>query len=260
MRYSVSENKVSYNCIKSSIFNNGIIREESAYVDYDQDTLVIKSVLTFKNTALEENTCSAMGAKIRLVTEINVPAVVLDIDGIVVDDRVESTLRLVNDDKEASVDSTKTTVIYNTYNDGFLFSTEYSKLLNMIHIRNKRINNIEEKIYKRDFKWHIDFDVSSKLYTSTIKANPSLTKGLETYTMYIDDSTHAYTHTSAKGIIDELLAVPYTFHGTSINYSSRDYTLGVGHFVVDNVASENEANKIILDIHNKTNNIARFFI
>lgn len=260
MRYSVSENKSSYNRIKSSIFNNGILREESAYVDYDQDTLVIKSVLTFKNTALEETTCSAMGAKIRLVTEINVPAVVLDIDGITVDDRVESTLRLANGNKEASADSAKTTIIYNTYNDGFLFSTEYSKLLNMIHIRNKRINNIEEKIYKCNFKWYIDFDISSKLYTSTIKAQPSLTKGLETYTMYIDDDTHACTHTSAKGIIDELLAIPYTFHGTSINYSSRDYTLGAGHFVVANVVSENEANRIILDIHNKTRNIARCLI
>lgn len=260
MRYSVSENKVSYNCIKSSIFNNGIIREESAYIDYDQDTLVIKSILTFKNITLEETTCSAMGAKIRLVTEINVPHTVLDNDEIVVDDRVESTIRLVNDTKEVSADSTKTTIIYNTYNDGFLFSTEYSKLLKMVHIRNKRISNIEEKIYKCNFKWYIDFDVSSKLYTSTIKAQPSLTKGLEAYTVYIDDSTHAYTHTSAKGIIDELLALPYTFNGTSINYSSRDYTLGSGHFVVDNVASENEANKIILDINNKTRNIARYLI
>lgn len=260
MRYSVSENKVSYNCIKSSIFNNGTLREESVYVDYDKDTLVIKSVLTFKNTALEETTCSAMYAKIRLVTEINVPSDVLDVDGIMVDDRVESTIRLVNPKKEVSVDSSKKTIIYNMYDDGFLFSTDYSKLLKMVHIRNKRISNIEEKIFKCDFKWHIDFDVSSKLYTSTIKAEPSLTKGLETYTVYIEDATHVYTHTSAKGIIDELVAAQYTFNGIVTDYSSRDYTLGAGHFVVYKVASENEANKIISDINNKTINIARYLI
>ena len=78
--------------------------------------------------------------------------------------------------------------------------------------------------------------------------------------MDTEDFTHVYTHTSATDLIDELLAIPYTFHGTSINYNSRDYTTKYGRFVVGNITSKVEANRIVLDICNKTNNIARYLI
>ena len=262
MRYSVSENKSSYNRIMASILDNNVIRKESVYVDYDQDALIIRSILEFGNYMLENTTCNSMGPKIRLVTEIKVPCVVLDIDGIVIDDRVESALSLANDKRTVSVDSIKTSVISDIQEEGFIFSKEYSKLIGMVKHRNKRINGVIDKVCRRKLDWSIDYEVSSKLYTSTIKAKATCKSdySVETYYMQLEDATHAYTHTSAKDIIDELLAIPYKFHGTTINYNARDYTIKYGHFIVGNIISENEANKIILDVYNKTRNIARRLI
>lgn len=262
MRYSIKDNKSSFKRIMASILDTNVIRKESAYVDYDQDTLVIKSVLEFRNYMLENTTCNAMSPKIRLVTEVSLPSTLLDFYGIIVDDRIESTLGLANDKRTVNVDSTKISVIRDMQEEGFIFSKEYSKLIGMVKLRNKRINGVIDKVCRRKLDWSIDHEVSSKLYTSTIKANATYKNdyGVETYYMYLEDSTHVYTHTSAKGIIDELLAMPYKFHGTTINYSARDYTIESGHFIVGNIISENEANKIILDIHNKTRNIARYLI
>ena len=262
MQYSISENKSSYKDIHASIFDDVVLREERAYVDYDKDSLIIKSVLTFKNHTEEKELCNANGPKIKIVTEMEIPSVVLDIDGIIVDDSVESTMRLFNDNKDISVPPSKTTEVRDMYNEGFLFSKEYSKLIGMFHIRNKRISSITKKLYQRKFNWSIDYEVSSKVYTSTVKANVSYRKdsSLESYTMYIEEATHVYTHISATDLIDELLAVPYTFHGTSINYSSRDYTTKYGRFVVGNITSKIEANRIVQDICDKTNNIARYLI
>ena len=261
MRYSMSENKSAHKQIQASIFNDVVLREECAYVDCDKDMLIIKSVLTFKNHTAEKEYCNSNGPKIRVVTEIEVPPAVLDIDGITVDDSVKSTMRLFNDNKDVSVPSSKTTEIRDMYNEGFIFSKEYSKLIGMIHIRNKRISSVTSKLYQRKFEWFIDYEVSSKVYTSTIKSKVSYkTNGVETYSMDIEDATHVYTHTSATGIIDELLSIPYTFHGTSIDYSSRDYTTKYGRFVVGNIISKNEANGIVIDVCNNTINIARYLI
>lgn len=262
MRYSIKDNKASFKRIMASILDNNVIRKESVYVDYDQDALIIRSILEFRNYMLENTTCTSMGPKIRLVTEIKVPCVVLDIDGIVVDDRVESTLSLANDKRTVSIDSIKTSIISDIQEEGFIFSKEYSKLIGMVKHRNRRINGVIDKVCKRKLDWSIDYEVSSKLYTSTIKAKATCKSdySVETYYMQLEDATHAYTHTSAKDIIDELLATPYKFHGTTINYSARDYTIESGHFIVGNIISENEANKIILDVYNKTRNIARLLI
>lgn len=262
MRYSIKDNKASFRRIMASILDKNVIRKESVYVDYDQDILIIKSVLEFRNYMLENTTCNPMSPKIRLVTEINIHCAVLDIDGVTVDDSVESTLSLANDKRTVSVDSTKTSVITDMQEEGFIFSKEYSKLIGMVKHRNKRINGVIDKVCRRKLDWSIDYEVSSKLYTSTIKAKATCKSDhdVEAYYMYLEDSTHVYTHTSAKSIIDELLAIPYKFHGTTINYSARDYTTESGHFIVGNIISENEANKIILDIHNKTRNIARYLI
>lgn len=262
MRYSIKDNKASFKRIMASILDNTVIRKESAYVDYDQDALIIKSVLEFKNYMIENTTCNAMSPKIRLVTEVSLPSTLLDFYGIIADDRIESTLGLANDKRTVNVDSTKISVIRDMQEEGFIFSKEYSKLIGMVKLRNKRINGVIDKVCRRKLDWSIDHEVSSKLYTSTIKANATYKNdyGVETYYMYLEDSTHVYTHTSAKDIIDELLAMPYKFHGTTINYSARDYTIESGHFIVGNIISENEANKIILDINNKTRNIARYLI
>lgn len=262
MRYSIKDNKASFKRIMASILDNNVIRKESVYVDYDQDALIIRSILEFGNYMLENTTCNSMGPKIRLVTEIKVPCVVLDIDGIVVDDRVESTLSLTNDKRTVSVDSIKTSIISDIQEEGFIFSKEYSKLIGMVKHRNRRINGVIDKVCRRKLDWSIDYEVSSKLYTSTIKAKATCKSdySVETYYMQLEDATHAYTHTSAKDIIDELLAIPYKFHGTTINYNARDYTIKSGHFIVGNIISENEANKIILDVYNKTRNIARYLI
>lgn len=262
MRYSIKDNKASFKRIMASILDNNVIRKESVYVDYDQDALIIRSILEFRNYMLENTTCNSMGPKIRLVTEIKVPCIVLDIDGIVVDDRVESTLSLTNDKRTVSVDSIKTSIISDIQEEGFIFSKEYSKLIGMVKHRNKRINGVIDKVCRRKLDWSIDYEVSSKLYTSTIKAKATCKSdySVETYYMQLEDTTHAYTHTSAKDIIDELLAIPYKFHGTTINYNARDYTIKSGHFIVGNIISENEANKIILDVYNKTRNIARYLI
>lgn len=262
MRYSIKDNKASFKRIMASILDNNVIRKESVYVDYDQDALIIRSILEFGNYMLENTTCNSMGPKIRLVTEIKVPCIVLDIDGIVVDDRVESTLSLTNDKRTVSVDSIKTSIISDIKEEGFIFSKEYSKLIGMVKHRNRRINGVIDKVCRRKLDWSIDYEVSSKLYTSTIKAKATCKSdySVETYYMQLEDTTHACTHTSAKDIIDELLAIPYKFHGTTINYNARDYTIKSGHFIVGNIISENEANKIILDISNKTRNIARHFI
>lgn len=262
MRYSIKDNKASFKRIMASILDNTVIRKESAYVDYDQDVLIIKSVLEFKNYMIENTTCNAMSPKIRLVTEINLHCAVLDIDGVTVDDSVEATLSLANDKRTVSVDSIKTSVITDMQEEGFIFSKEYSKLIGMVKHRNKRINGVIDKVCRRKLDWSIDYEVSSKLYTSTIKAKATCKSDydVEAYYMHLEDSTHVCTHTSAKSIIDELLAIPYKFHGTTINYSARDYTKESGHFIVGNIISENEANKIILDTHNKTRNIARYLI
>ena len=253
MRYSIKDNKASFKRIMASILDNNVIRKESVYVDYDQDALIIRSILEFRNYMLENTTCNSMGPKIRLVTEIKVPCIVLDIDGIVVDDRVESTLSLTNDKRTVSVDSIKTSIISDIQEEGFIFSKEYSKLIGMVKHRNRRINGVIDKVCRRKLDWSIDYEVSSKLYTSTIKAKATCKSdySVKTYYMQLEDATHAYTHTSAKDIIDELLAIPYKFHGTTINYSARDYTIKSGHFIVGNIISENEANKIILDVYNK---------
>ena len=87
-----------------------------------------------------------------------------------------------------------------------------------------------------------------------------MAKGLDTYSMYIEDSTNVYTHTSAKDIIEELLALPYEFHGTCINYSAIDYTRSYGNFVINKMRSEAEANQIISYVNSNTNNIARRLI
>lgn len=261
MRYSISENKSSHRAIQASIFDDIVLRDECAYVDDDREMLIIKSVLTFKNFTAEKELCSSNGPKIRLVTEIEAPSELLDIYEITVDDSIESVIRLFDANKDVTVPASKTTEIRDMYNEGFLFSKEYSKLIGMIHIRNKRINSIMNKLYQRKFDWFVDYEVSSKVYTSTIKSKVSYSnKGIETYTMDTEDATHVYTHTSSKDIIDELLAVPYTFHGTTINYNSRDYTTKYGRFVVGNIISKNEANRIVLDIHNKNINIARYLI
>ena len=262
MRYSIKDNKSSFKRIMASILDINVVRKESVYIDYDQDILIIKSVLEFRNYMLENTTCNAMSPKIRLVTEVSLPSTLLDFYGIIVDDRIESTLGLANDKRTVNVDSTKISVIRDMQEEGFIFSKDYSKLIGMVKLRNKRINGVIDKVCRRKLDWSIDHEVSSKLYTSTIKANATYKNdyGVETYYMYLEDSTHVYTHTSAKDIIDELLAIPYKFHGTTINYSARDYTIESGHFIVGNIISENEANKIILDINNKTRNIARYLI
>ena len=262
MRYSIKDNKSSFKRIMASILDTNVVRKESVYVDYDQDILIIKSVLEFRNYMLENTTCNPMAPKIRLVTEINLHCAVLDIDGVTVDDSVEATLSLANDKRTVSVDSTKTSVITDMQEEGFIFSKEYSKLIGMVKHRNKRINGVIDKVCRRKLDLSIDYEVSSKLYTSTIKAKATCKSDhdVEAYYMHLEDSTHVYTHISAKDIIDELLATPYKFHGTTINYNARDYTIKSGHFIVGNIISENEANKIILDIYNKTRNIARHLI
>ena len=130
----------------------------------------------------------------------------------------------------------------------------------MIQIKNKKVGSIINTLCSRKLHWSIEYEVNSKLYSATLKSKVKMAKDLDTYSMYIEDSTNVYTHTSAKDIIDELLALPYEFHGTCINYSAIDCTRSYGKFVIDKMRSEAEANQILSYVNNNTSNIARRLI
>ena len=156
--------------------------------------------------------------------------------------------------------NTSSFIVDGEYTDTLLFSDSYNEFINMIQIKNKRVGSIMNTLCSRKLHHSIEYEVNSKLYSATLKSKVKMAKDLDTYSMYIEDSTNVYTHTSAKDIIDELLALPYEFHGTCINYSAIDCTRSYGKFVIDKMRSEAEANQILSYVNSNTSNIARRLI
>ena len=183
-------------------------------------------------------------------------------NGVAVDDITSSKIRIYDDKKYVIVDghNTSSFIVDDEYKDALIFSDSYNEFMNMIQIKNKKVGSIMNTLYSRKLHWSIGYEVNSKLYSATLKSKVEMGKDLDTYSMYIEDSTNVYTHTSAKDIIDELLALPYEFHGTCINYSAIDCTRSYGKFVIDKMRSEAEANQILSYVNNNTSNIARRLI
>lgn len=266
MTVNAKENSKYISRILASILSQKIItREENAYFDHDTNTLMINSTMTIKRIAGDDVAYNPMAPNITFVTDIKVPEVVLDFSGITVDDSNGYAIRISSN--KSLIDVTIDTHHIESFDfreeftKGYLFSESYSPLLGVIGVKNKRLTKMMDKIATRKFNWSIDYDISSKIYTATVKANVSIYKDkMESHSMCIEDSTNVFAHTSAIGIIDELLATPYEFHGTCINYNAIDYTRRSGKFVLDKISCENEATKILLDVANATTDIAKRLI
>lgn len=259
MTVSIKDNKAFVRRIAASIIPQKLVtRKESVYVD--DDALVVNSSIYINNSTTSEY--SSTGPNIILSSMMIRPLELLEMNGVAVDDITSSKIRIYDDKKYVIADghNTSSFIVDDEYKDTLLFSDSYNEFINMIQIKNKRVGSIINTLCSRKLHHSIEYEVNSKLYSATLKSKVKIAKDLDTYSMYIEDSTNVYTHTSAKDIIDELLALPYEFHGTCINYSAIDCTRSYGKFVIDKMRSEAEANQILSYVNNNTSNIARRLI
>lgn len=259
MTVSIKDNKAFVRRIAASIIPQKLVtRKESVYVG--DDALVINSSIYINNSTTSEY--SSTGPNIILSSMMIRPFELLEMNGVAVDDITSSKIRIYDDKKYVIVDghNTSSFIVDDEYTDTLLFSDSYNEFINMTQVKNKRVGSIINTLCSRKLHHSIEYEVNSKLYSATLKSEVEMGKDLDTYSMYIEDSTNVYTHTSAKDIIDELLALPYEFHGTCINYSAIDYTRSYGKFVIDKMRSESEANQIISYVNSNTGNIARRLI
>jgi hypothetical protein len=259
MTVSIKDNKAFVKRIAASIIPQKLVtRKESVYVG--DDALVVNSSIYINNSTTSEY--SSTGPNIILSSMMIRPFELLEMNGVAVDDISSSKIRIYDDKKYVIVDghNTSSFIVDGEYTDTLLFSDSYNEFINMIQIKNKRVGSIMNTLCSRKLHHSIEYEVNSKLYSATLKSKVKMAKDLDTYSMYIEDSTNVYTHTSAKDIIDELLALPYEFHGTCINYSAIDYTRSYGKFVIDKMRSEAEANQILSYVNSNTSNIARRLI
>ena len=259
MTVSIKDNKAFVRRIAASIIPQKLVtRKESVYVD--DDALVVNSSIYINNSTTSEY--SSTGPNIILSSMMIRPLELLEMNGVAVDDITSSKIRIYDDKKYVIVDghNTSSFIVDGEYTDTLLFSDSYNEFINMIQIKNKRVGSVMNTLCSRKLHHSIEYEVNSKLYSATLKSKVKMAKDLDTYSMYIEDSTNVYTHTSAKDIIDELLALPYEFHGTCINYSAIDCTRSYGKFVIDKMRSEAEANQILSYVNSNTNNIARRLI
>lgn len=259
MTVSIKDNKAFVRRIAASIIPQKLVtRKESVYVD--DDALVVNSSIYINNSTTSEY--SSTGPNIILSSMMIRPLELLEMNGVAVDDITSSKIRIYDDKKYVIVDghNTSSFIVDGEYTDALLFSDSYNEFINMIQIKNKRAGSVMNTLCSRKLHYSIEYEVNSKLYSVTLKSKVEMGKDLDTYSMYIEDSTNVYTHTSAKDIIDELLALPYEFHGTCINYSAIDCTRSYGKFVIDKMRSEAEANQILSYVNNNTSNIARRLI
>lgn len=259
MTVSIKDNKAFVRRIAASIIPQKLVtRKESVYVG--DDALVVNSSIYINNSTTSEY--SSTGPNIILSSMMIRPLELLEMNGVAVDDITSSKIRIYDDKKYVIVDghNTSSFIVDDEYKDTLLFSDSYNEFINMIQIKNKRVGSVMNTLCSRKLHHSIEYEVNSKLYSATLKSKVEMGKDLDTYSMYIEDSTNVYTHTSAKDIIDELLALPYEFHGTCINYSAIDCTRSYGKFVIDKMRSETEANQILSYVNNNTSNIARRLI
>ena len=259
MTVSIKDNKAFVRRIAASIIPQKLVtRKESVYVG--DDALVINSSIYINNSTTSEY--SSTGPNIILSSMFIRPFELLEMNGVAVDDITSSKIRIYDDKKYVIVDghNTSSFIVDGEYTDTLLFSDSYNEFINMIQVKNKRAGSIINTLCSRKLHHSIEYEVNSKLYSATLKSKVEMGKDLDTYSMYIEDSTNVYTHTSAKDIIEELLALPYEFHGTCINYSAIDCTRSYGNFVIDKMRTEAEANQIISYVDGNTSNIARRLI
>lgn len=259
MTVSIKDNKAFVRRIAASIIPQKLVtRKESVYVG--DDALVVNSSIYINNSTTSEY--SSTGPNIILSSMMIRPFELLETYGVAVDDITSSKIRIYDDKKYVIVDghNTSSFIVDGEYTDTLLFSDSYNEFINMIQVKNKKVGSIINTLCSRKLHHSIEYEVNSKLYSATLKSKVEIGKDLDTYSMYIEDSTNVYTHTSAKDIIDELLALPYEFHGTCINYSAIDCTKSYGKFVIDKMRSEAEANQILSYVNNNTSNIARRLI
>lgn len=259
MTVSIKDNKAFVRRIAASIIPQKLVtRKESVYVG--DDALVVNSSIYINNSTTSEY--SSTGPNIILSSMMIRPLELLEEFGVAVDDITSSKIRIYDDKKYVIADghNTSSFIVDDEYTDTLLFSDSYNEFMNMIQIKNKRVGSIINTLCSRKLHWSIEYGVTGKLYSATLKSKVKMAKDLDTYSMYIEDSTNVYTHTSAKDIIEELLALPYEFHGTCINYSAIDYTRCYGKFVIDKMRTEAEANQILSYVNNNTSNIARRLI
>ena len=259
MTVSIKDNKAFVRRIAASIIPQKLVtRKESVYVG--DDALVVNSSIYINNSTTSKY--SSTGPNIILSSMMIRPFELLEMNGVAVDDISSSKIRIYDDKKYVIVDghNTSSFIVDGEYTDTLLFSDSYNEFINMIQIKNKRVGSIMNTLCSRKLHHSIEYEVNSKLYSATLKSKVKMAKDLDTYSMYIEDSTNVYTHTSAKDIIDELLALPYEFHGTCINYSAIDCTRSYGKFVIDKMRSEAEANQILSYVNSNTSNIARRLI
>lgn len=259
MTVSIKDNKAFIKRIAASIIPQKLVtRKESVYVG--DDALVVNSSIYINNSTTSEY--SSTGPNIILSSMFIRPFELLEMNGVAVDDITSSKIRIYDDKKYVIADECNTSsfIVDDEYTDTLLFSDSYNEFMNMIQVKNKKVGSIINTLCSRKLHWSIEYGVTGKLYTATLKSKVKMAKDLDTYSMYIEDSTNVYTHTSAKDIIDELLALPYEFHGTCINYSAIDHTRSYGKFVIDKMRSEAEANQIISYVDSNTGNIARRLI
>lgn len=259
MTVSIKDNKAFVRRIAASIIPQKLVtRKESVYVD--DDALVVNSSIYINNSTTSEY--SSTGPNIILSSMMIRPFELLEMNGVAVDDITSSKIRIYDDKKYVIADghNTSSFIVDGEYTDTLLFSDSYNEFMNMIQVKNKKVGSVMNTLCSRKLHHSIEYEVNSKLYSATLKSEVEMGKDLDTYSMYIEDSTNVYTHTSAKDIIDELLALPYEFHGTCINYSAIDCTRSYGKFVIDKMRSETEANQIISYVDSNTNNIARRLI
>lgn len=259
MTVSIKDNKAFVRRIAASIIPQKLVtRKESVYVG--DDALVVNSSIYINNSTTSEY--SSTGPNIILSSMMIRPFELLEMNGIAVDDITSSKIRIYDDKKYVIADghNTSSFIVDGEYTDTLLFSDSYNEFMNMIQVKNKKVGSVMNTLCSRKLHHSIEYEVNSKLYSATLKSEVEMGKDLDTYSMYIEDSTNVYTHTSAKDIIDELLALPYEFHGTCINYSAIDCTRSYGKFVIDKMRSEAEANQILSYVNNNTSNIARRLI
>jgi len=259
MTVSIKDNKAFVRRIAASIIPQKLVtRKESVYVG--DDALVVNSSIYINNSTTSEY--SSTGPNIILSSMMIRPLELLEMNGVAVDDITSSKIRIYDDKKYVIVDghNTSSFIVDDEYADTLLFSDSYNEFINMIQVKNKKVGSIINTLCSRKLHHSIEYEVNSKLYSATLKSKVEMGKDLDTYSMYIEDSTNVYTHTSAKDIIDELLALPYEFHGTCINYSAIDCTRSYGKFVIDKMRSEAEANQILSYVNSNTGNIARRLI
>lgn len=259
MTVSIKDNKAFVKRIAASIIPQKLVtRKESVYVG--DDALVVNSSIYINNSTTSEY--SSTGPNIILSSMMIRPLELLEMNGVAVDDITSSKIRIYDDKKYVIVDghNTSSFIVDDEYKDTLLFSDSYNEFINMIQVKNKKVGSIINTLCSRKLHHSIEYEVNSKLYSATLKSKVKMAKDLDTYSIYIEDSTNVYTHTSAKDIIDELLALPYEFHGTCINYSAIDCTRSYGKFVIDKMRSEAEANQILSYVNSNTSNIARRLI